>query len=218
MIGTDISVVQPAWVPPNCVFEIDDAQLDWTFKKDHFDFIHFRFLYGAIDDWAKLYRQTFEHTRPGGWFEHVEFDMETRSENPNISAERSHIFTRWCDLFYAAGDKTGRTFKFGTEGQMEKLAHETGFVDIVHEQWKVPIGGWPQDPDLKRIGLYNAHFIDQSLDGFAVFPVGEILGWSIEEVTVLVSQMRAALRDPKSLPYYIMYVLRVLPPFLSLGY
>ena len=31
ILGTDISAVQPSWVPPNCKFEIDDAQLDWTF-------------------------------------------------------------------------------------------------------------------------------------------------------------------------------------------
>ena len=57
VIGTDISAVQPDFVPTNCIFQIDDAQLDWTFKKDHFDFIHLRYLYGAIDDWKKLYHQ-----------------------------------------------------------------------------------------------------------------------------------------------------------------
>ncbi|UZP39768.1 hypothetical protein NXS19_007584 [Fusarium pseudograminearum] len=28
VIGIDISAVQPAFVPPNCIFQIDDAQLD----------------------------------------------------------------------------------------------------------------------------------------------------------------------------------------------
>ncbi|KAK7416831.1 hypothetical protein QQZ08_011854 [Neonectria magnoliae] len=202
VLGFDISAVQPSWVPPNCSFQIDDAQLDWTFKPNEYDFIHMRYLYGAIDNWDKLYRQAFTHVRPGGWVENTEIDLETRSENPKVSDDPDHIFKKWCNLFWEAGDKIGRTFKIARDGQMEQKMREAGFVDIQHRQWKVPIGGWPRDPKLKQIGLYNGMFIDQSLDGFAVFPIGEILGWTFEEVTVLVSQMRLAIKDPKALPYY----------------
>jgi hypothetical protein len=202
VIGTDISPIQPSWIPPNCVFQIDDAQLDWTFKEDHFDFIHIRGLYGGIEDWQKLYKQSYKHVKPGGWFESVEIDIETRSENPSVANDETHIFKKWCKLFWDAGDKIGRTFRIARDGRMEKYIREAGFVDVVHKQWKVPIGGWPQNPKLKQIGFCNGHFIDQSLDGFAVFPIGEILGWSYDEVMVLVASMREAIRDRKSLPYF----------------
>lgn len=42
--GIDLASRMPSWIPPNCKFEIADACLDWTFKKDSFDFIHIRFL------------------------------------------------------------------------------------------------------------------------------------------------------------------------------
>lgn len=29
VLGTDLSPVQPTWVPPNCRFEVDDFELDW---------------------------------------------------------------------------------------------------------------------------------------------------------------------------------------------
>jgi hypothetical protein len=29
VIGTDLSPVQPIWVPPNCKFEVDDFELEW---------------------------------------------------------------------------------------------------------------------------------------------------------------------------------------------
>ncbi|KAH6989177.1 S-adenosyl-L-methionine-dependent methyltransferase [Ilyonectria sp. MPI-CAGE-AT-0026] len=202
VLGFDISAVQPSWVPPNCSFQIDDAQLDWTFKADEFDFIHMRYLYGGIDDWSKLYRQAFRHVKPGGWVENTEIDLETRSENPKVSGDEGHIFKKWRNLFWEAGEKINRTFKIARDNQMENKMREAGFVDIQHHQWKVPIGGWPRDPKLKQIGLYNGMFIDQSLDGFAVFPIGEILGWTFDEVTVLVSKMRLAIKDPKALPYY----------------
>lgn len=209
MIGTDISAVQPGWVPPNCVFQIDDAQLDWTFREDYFDLVHTRYLYGAIDDWPRFYEQAYRHTRPGGWFEHVDFDLETRSENPNAPQAIVDTFRKWANLFFDAGRRAGRTFEFPREGRMEKQLAEAGFVDIEHRTWKLPIGGWPRDPRLKKIGMYNGMYIDQSLDGFAVYPIGETLGWTADEVTVLVSQMRAAIRDPKALPYFIVYVLRL---------
>lgn len=32
VVGTDLSPIQPSWVPTNCRFEVDDATLEWTFK------------------------------------------------------------------------------------------------------------------------------------------------------------------------------------------
>ncbi len=40
--------------------------------------------------------------------------------------------------------------------------------------------------------------MDLSLDGFAIYPIGQILGWSFDEVQVLVAKMRAAIRDPRN--------------------
>ncbi|KAM0495609.1 hypothetical protein ACHAP8_007875 [Fusarium lateritium] len=205
VIGTDISAVQPDWVPPNCLFQIDDAQLDWTFKPDYFDLIHTRYLYGAIDNWHKFYHQALTHLKPGGYFEHIDFDLETRSENPKFRDDPEHIFKKWASLFFEAGDKVGRTFRWPVDGRHVKEMRKTGFINVVHKQWKVPIGGWPRDPKLKKIGLYNAHYIDQSLEGYAVYPIGQILGWSFEEVTVLVGKMREAIRNPKSLPYLVVH-------------
>lgn len=48
VIGTDIAAVQPEWVPPNCTFQIDDAEDDWTFSAEHFDYIHSRDLFQSI--------------------------------------------------------------------------------------------------------------------------------------------------------------------------
>jgi len=202
VIGTDISHVQPDIVPPNCSFQIDDAQLEWTFKENYFDYIHIRHLYGGIDDWGKLYQQAFRHCKPGGWFEDIEIDIETLSENPKVQNDPDHLYKKWCKLFWDAGDKVGRTFQIARDGQMEKLMREAGFVDVVHKSFKLPIGGWAKDPILKQVGMYNWHFLDQGLKGFAVYPIGQIMGWSLEEITVLVAHMKNLVRDPKNLSYY----------------
>ena len=42
VLGIDLSPIQPAFVPPNCAFEVDDLTMEWTFPDDEFDFIHIR--------------------------------------------------------------------------------------------------------------------------------------------------------------------------------
>ncbi|CAF3513502.1 unnamed protein product [Fusarium graminearum] len=206
VIGIDISAVQPTFVPPNCIFQVDNAQLDWTFEPNDFDFIHLRYLYGAIDDWGKLFRQAYTHVRPGGWVESLEIDIETRSENPEVQSDKNHVFRKWYQLFFECGRKTGRTFEIARDGRQEQYMRKAGFTDLVSKSWKVPIGGWPQDNKLKQVGFYNGAFIDQSIDGFAIFPIGEILGWSFDEVTVLVSEMKKAFREPRSMPYFVVHM------------
>lgn len=45
--------------------------------------------------------------------------------------------------------------------------------------------------------------MEQSLEGFALFLLKEIMGWEYTEVQVFVATMRKAIRDPKLRPYYI---------------
>lgn len=70
--GTDLSPIQPDLVPPNCVFEIDDATLDWTWDDGHFDFVHVREMFGSIRDWPAFFAEARRCTKPGGWVEIVE--------------------------------------------------------------------------------------------------------------------------------------------------
>lgn len=38
VIGTDLSPIQPVYVPPNCSFEVDDAEDPWLFSHK-FDYV-----------------------------------------------------------------------------------------------------------------------------------------------------------------------------------
>ncbi len=80
---------------------------------------------------------------------------------------------------------------------MVGYAERAGFTDIVHKKYTVPYGPWPRDRRMKEIGTYVGLYMDLSLDGFALYPIGQILRWSFEEVQVLVATMRNAIRDPK---------------------
>lgn len=94
VIGTDLAPTQPNWVPPNLEFQIDDCQLDWTFEPESFDFIHIRYLQGSIEDWNKLYGQIFKFLKPGGWFQHIEPDLQMLSDNPEIVVDDDQYVPR----------------------------------------------------------------------------------------------------------------------------
>ncbi|KAF5006009.1 hypothetical protein FDECE_7583 [Fusarium decemcellulare] len=197
VIATDITPTQPSWVPPNLEFQIDDAQLDWTFEPESFDFIHIRYLQGSIENWDKLYSQVYKALKPGGWFQHIEPDLQMLSQNPDVKVDDKHIFSRWAQVFTEVGEKMGRTFDF-TDRKLEKLATAAGFSAINFETHRIPVGRWPKDKKMKELGTFVGLSFSQALDGFVKLPLCEILGWSPEEMQLFAAEMRRVLMNPKT--------------------
>ncbi|KAM6516817.1 hypothetical protein FSOLCH5_007759 [Fusarium solani] len=199
VIGTDISPIQPSWIPPNCEFHIDDAQLDWTWPTDHFDYIHIRDLYGSIDDWSALYAKAFRHLKPGGWFEDLELDIRAHSD---VVADPQHIYHRWNAVFQEAGEKMGKTFKIAIGSRMRDLMDEAGFVDVTERKFRLPMSAWASDPKLKEIGSFVQMFVDGGLEGFGLYLLTQVMGWQYDKCQVFIAEMRQALRNKKLNPYY----------------
>lgn len=55
-------------------------------------------------------------------------------------------------LFVEAGEITGQTFEISE--QMKERIDRAGFVNVAEWTFKTPIGGWPADPKLKKLGQY----------------------------------------------------------------
>ncbi|KIW67324.1 hypothetical protein, variant [Phialophora macrospora] len=88
VVGTDLSPIQPSYVPPNCQFEIADADEEWTFPQ-HFDIVHSRVLNDtSLRDWPHFYREAFASLKPGGWVESQEFSYSKRGK---VSAHPSFL-------------------------------------------------------------------------------------------------------------------------------
>ncbi|RSL40218.1 hypothetical protein CEP54_016169 [Fusarium duplospermum] len=153
VIGTDISPIQPQWVPPNLEFQIDDANLEWTFG-DLFDFIYCRRMVGSIADW-------------------VEF---TKKASDDKTHEECELIKRWEGFWEGVGDRSGRSFTVVEDGRLEKSMKLAGFTDIKTRIYKMPVGGWPKDPRLKKVGLYTRAALDADLEGLVLRPAVEVLG------------------------------------------
>jgi SAM-dependent methyltransferase len=67
VIGTDLSPIQPTYVPPNLRFEIEDADEEWTFRQK-FDLVHTRVMNDtSLKDWAHFYREAFKALSKFSW-------------------------------------------------------------------------------------------------------------------------------------------------------
>jgi len=153
VIGTDLSPMQPAWVPANLRFEIDDATLSWTWPENTFDFVHIRYLFGAIQDWSKLFKEAYRCTKPGGWTESCEAQVDFLSDDG--TADLDPVLKTWNTVFREGGRKTGRSFIVHDDDSQRIGMEAAGFTDIRVVNYKVcgiPFSP-PQDaPGAERSG------------------------------------------------------------------
>ncbi|KLP06741.1 related to TAM domain methyltransferase [Fusarium fujikuroi] len=175
IVGTDLSPCQPEWVPPNVRFEIDDAALSWTWGDDEFDFIHIRYIFGAIKDWSALFSEAYRCCIPGGWVQSAEADVEFRCDDGTIDKEPNlKIYKK---LFEEGGKILGNPF-FVYDQQVQGF-NDAGFEDITTVDYKVTA----------------ARYWFQS--GYTTMMWNDVLKWPKDEYQLFLLSIRKAIRNPK---------------------
>ncbi|KAI1333891.1 S-adenosyl-L-methionine-dependent methyltransferase [Xylariaceae sp. FL0016] len=205
VIGVDISPQQPQWIPPNLRFEMDDVTQPWTYAPNSFDYVHSRWLIGAIPDWDVLFKEVFQATKPGGYYESRESSPWIQSDDDTVRPETA--LGQWGRVFAEAGKKFGRSFQPIEDDLQRKAMEKAGFVDIKEYNFKTPVGSWPANPKLKEIGGYNRYAMEQDIEGLVLFIWSTVMGWSKEEIHVYAAHVRRELRSGKSHAYYPQRVL-----------
>lgn len=134
VIGTDLSPIQPGWVPPNCKFYVEDAENKWVYSSDeHFDFIHGRGLCGGIGDFPNFYNEAFQNLRPGGWIESQEYEGALRSDDDTIN--NAPWINQWTELIDVASTRFGK--KMNVAHLHKEWIENAGFIDVREEIYKV---------------------------------------------------------------------------------
>ncbi|KAF4456156.1 hypothetical protein F53441_1640 [Fusarium austroafricanum] len=199
VVGTDISPIQPSWLPPNLEFQIDDCTQEWTFKENSIDYIHMRFLVGSIVDWPALFKQAYRCLKPGGYIESHEGSPSIGSDDNSVAEDSA--MGQWGKLFMEGGRKLQRPFSVIEDDIQAKGMKEAGFTNIEEDNIKVPIGGWPADPKLKEAGQYFQAAILQDVEGTLMF-IANLLGWTKDEIHVFAAQYRREIRSKKHHGYF----------------
>lgn len=132
VVGTDLSPIQPTWIPPNCQFYVEDAEADWVYTES-FDYIHGRGLGGAIADWPRFYSQVLANLKPGGWFEIQDYHPWIKSDDGTLS--RAKWSTDWNLEIIKGSEMFGKPLDVVHEHKQRMI--EAGFADVQEQVLKV---------------------------------------------------------------------------------
>lgn len=183
VLGTDLSPIQPSWVPANCVFEVDDAEDEWLYDQP-FDFIHTRTLCGGIRDWPNFYQSAYNHLRPGGWIELQENDawfQRMDGTNPENTNQFLHLLDE-------AAIKRGCRINVAKEQKQHLIA--AGFEDVYDVVYKLPLCEWHSDPKVKEIGRLRGAAMRLGVEGYSLALYTRYLNWTAEELRILLAKVR----------------------------
>ncbi|KAF5023095.1 hypothetical protein F66182_4852 [Fusarium sp. NRRL 66182] len=200
VVGTEISPIQPSWVPSNLRLEIEDCNDSWTFRPDSFDFIHMRFMLGSITDWTATFKEAYTSCAPGGWVESYEVCSTMESDDDSIPDGTA--MKRWGEVFEEGGRRAGRSFSIIQEDTQRRSMEEAGFVNIHVEDLKAPVGGWHAEQRLKQVGHYMQAALERDYEGYLLFLACELLGWTEDQVRVFCAQLRREVRSGQHHPYF----------------
>lgn len=132
VIATDLSAIQPGWVPPNVSFEIDDIEADWSFPCT-FDFIHLRAMGGSIKDWPALLEKCMAALNPGGYIEVCDGEAWASTDDNSLPEDSGYHI--WQVNLDAAGKKFGRDMNIIP--YMKDMVKAAGFEDVEDHVVKV---------------------------------------------------------------------------------
>ncbi|KAL0933378.1 methyltransferase domain-containing protein [Colletotrichum truncatum] len=200
LIGIDLSPIQPAFVPPNVSFQIDDIEEEWTFSQK-FDFVYSRMMTAAIADFPKMFRQSYENLNPGGWIEIT--DIAPITSDDGTLGEDTALY-RWADQLLKGTQAIGRPFD-GAKLYKKQL-EEAGFVNVTEVVFKWPQNRWPKHSRYKELGLWTLENITSGLEALSVAVYTRVLGWSKESVDVFLAEVRRDMKNTAIHSYWPIYV------------
>ncbi|OTB04731.1 hypothetical protein M426DRAFT_320592 [Hypoxylon sp. CI-4A] len=212
VIGTDLSPTQPMWVPPNVKFELDDCTKEWTWGENSIDFVHMRYLFGAIADWDELLHQAYITTKPGGWVQSCEAEVIIKSDDGTIAPD-SAIETFWNMLYRGASAKMGATFLPMSDNVQKGAFERAGFQYVQQHDYKFPIGGWPTDKKMAEIGRYVQLTMLNDVEGYTLYLWNIVMGENAPGYDEALAKMKRELRSKRIHAYMrCRYVFGQKPP------
>ncbi|KIW07235.1 uncharacterized protein PV09_02092 [Verruconis gallopava] len=201
VIGTDLSPVQDPKTPPNCSWLVDNAEQDWVYDVK-FDYIHSRMLLLGIHDWDLYFRQAYENLKPGGWTE-IQEPLFPPSHVDDGGVTMESPFKRWGTHIVeaAAVDHIDMTIA----PRLAEHMRRAGFVNVVQQEVKWPIGTWAKGEREKALGYWTYENTKLFFDGTKLL-FTKRLGWDLERVLALNKEAEDDISDRKSHYYWRFFV------------
>ncbi|KAH6723713.1 S-adenosyl-L-methionine-dependent methyltransferase [Leptodontidium sp. 2 PMI_412] len=202
VIGTDLSPIQPGFVPPNVKFYVDDFEQQWEFSEvGKFDYIHWRSLSGSTGDFPKLYAQALGNLKRGAWIEVQEYDAWVYSDDDE-SMSKAPWTLEWCETLNRVSTQFGKVLNVGRHHK--RWLQEAGFVDVQEKVVKCPIGPWTRDSSLKELGRYERWHMNESVEAHSMALYTRVLNYTPEQAKVVFERVKMEFND-RNLHLYTVY-------------
>ncbi|PSR97058.1 tam domain protein [Coniella lustricola] len=212
IIGTDLSHIQPAEMPPNVVFCIDDSTQEWL--DTDLDYVHLRCTNGCWDDaYTQIVQQAFDKLNPGGWFECQETATQTLcceegndddDEDGSGTIPVNNPFERWLTDLARLSHIVGKPIDDAP--RYKAWLEQAGFVDIQERIIKIPLSSWSTDRNQRDVGLLMEEMLPSHLSGLSNAYHSRVNGTSSAELELSLIPVRAALRDRSARLYINLHV------------
>jgi SAM-dependent methyltransferase len=197
VLGTDLSPIQPSFVPPNCKFEMDDFNSEWTFVKERFEFIHLRSVIGSSQDYPAIVRKAYEALRPGGWLEMSDFALPFRSDDGTMKGTQLEA---WNENQVESCRKLG--VDAGACTKYKAWMTTQGFEGVEEKQFKWPVGTWAKDQRYKEFGSMTLVNFLMGLESFTLRLWTSALGMELAKVQEKLVQVREEVMGRKIHAYW----------------
>ncbi|KAK0387226.1 hypothetical protein NLU13_5539 [Sarocladium strictum] len=192
VFGTDLSPIQPDWVPANCRFHVDDYEDEWTYREsEKFDYIHGRALSGTSADWSRFYGNVLQTLKPGGWVEMQEYDAYIFSDDDSF--DRAPWTKEWCEKLDGASKLFGKPFNVAKYHRQWMI--DAGFQDVQELVYRIPIGPWAKDPTLKELGRFELIHMQMSVASHVPALFSRVWHYSEQQCQVLVENVKREFRS-----------------------
>ncbi|EGZ67772.1 S-adenosyl-L-methionine-dependent methyltransferase, partial [Neurospora tetrasperma FGSC 2509] len=199
VVGTDLSPIQPEYVPPNCHFEIDDAEDEWIFSQQ-FDYVHVRLLFHAFNSHKEVMMSAFRQLNPGGWMEWQDYYPHIQSVDGSIAGT---ALERWSRMYIEGGQRLGRDML--APRRYKQWMEEAGFINVVEEKLVIPGNPWPKGKEQKVTGVWQMTNFLEGLHAMSMTIFTKGLGMSPEAVEVFLVDVRKDIRNLRIHFYFLTY-------------
>ncbi|KAI1438202.1 S-adenosyl-L-methionine-dependent methyltransferase [Xylaria sp. CBS 124048] len=208
VIGSDLSPIQPEYVPENCRFEIDDAEDQWTYDEP-FTFIHGRALMSCFDNPARVVKQAFDNLEPGGFieFQDAMFPLNWIGEPPRDSA-----LYRWNQLLLEGQRRLGRPWT--NVVNYPRYFEEAGFEHIVEQRFYWPTSPWAKGKYFKTIAMYFQEDMIWGMEAINM-KVLRAAGMTPEEILEFGEEVKNDFRNTNLHAYLTVSFIHAQKPFIN---
>ncbi|KAH6675644.1 S-adenosyl-L-methionine-dependent methyltransferase [Halenospora varia] len=202
VIGSDLSPIQPTYVPPNCQFEVDDAEDEWNYSQ-RFDLIHGRALVTCFKDPGTVISSAFKALIPGGYLEFQDVVLPMRAIDDTIEGT---ALQHWQEKTIASAATLGTSWK--NSGNYTRYFEDAGFVDVVEQHFQWPMNTWPKGTRMKTLGTYWQEDMLRGLEALSMAVLTRGGGMKKEEVLELTAEVRKDIHNKNIhayLPIVVVY-------------